>query len=111
MKTLPLPRWFNPGQSLTPAALPATRRRTAAALATGTRETFLKKNAVLRLPAETAFARLAVESGIVWVTAAPGDGDIILQPGQSLPLRGGWPVVLQALTEASFRLIQSMPHE
>jgi len=125
MKTLPLPRWIAPGQSLSTAVRPGFRPATApqkpqsisaadsgrAVTILRNGETGLSKNAVLRLGSRSGFEKITVVSGIVWVTAAPGDGDIILRAGESLPLHGGWPVVLQALTDSGIRLIPSTSHE
>ncbi|MES2708140.1 MAG: DUF2917 domain-containing protein [Verrucomicrobiota bacterium] len=101
MKTIPLPRWLTARDALTlnPAARPAG--------IPGGKTSSLAKNTLFRLGRRAGVRAIAVERGTVWLTAAPEDGDILLQAGQSLPLRAGQAVLLQALTDATIRLIPS----
>ncbi|RYD37120.1 MAG: DUF2917 domain-containing protein [Verrucomicrobiaceae bacterium] len=122
MKTLALTRWPAPqsGQKTIPAT-PRPKGRagggpvipaawTGAVIpAPGARE--LTKDSILRLdrPQDAEAVSLEVRSGTVWLTATPADRDILLQAGESLSLRGPWPMILQALTDAAVR-ISPMPN-
>src|SRR6478736_4929798 len=122
MKTLALTRWPAPpsGQKTTPAtprlkgrasgepALP-TAWTGAALPAPAARE--LAKDSILRLegPQGAEAVGLEVRSGTVWLTSTPADRDILLQAGESLSLRGPWPMIVQSLTDASVR-ISPMPN-
>lgn len=130
MKTIPLPSWLTLPQTLTLA--PAAKRHglkggmpasgdphpdrlpgppTAAAENYGeagiaAKPITLSKNALLNLGRRfRQGTTVTVERGTVWLTGAPEDGDIILQAGQSLRLRGGRTVLLQALTDSTLRLM------
>ena len=59
---------------------------------------------VIRLERASGVSGILVEHGVVWVTETPATGDILLCQGGYLPLRGGWPVILQAMTEGSIIL-------
>lgn len=117
MKTLALTRWPapQPGQKTLPAiSRPAGRALDGPALpgawtgtaptAPGVRE--LARDSVLRLdrPRTGEAVSLEVRSGTVWLTSTPADRDILLQAGESISLRGPWPMVLQALTDAAVRM-------
>jgi hypothetical protein len=122
MKTLALTRWPapQPGQKTIPAT-PRHKGRAAggpvipvawigaAIPAPETRE--LAKDSILRLdrPQGAGAVSLEVGSGTVWLTSTPADDDILLQAGESLSLRGPWPMILQALTDAAVR-ISPMPN-
>lgn len=38
--------------------------------------------------------------GTIWLTHTPAEGDIILRTGEQLAISDGWPVVIQAITDA-----------
>lgn len=59
----------------------------------------LAKDQVIRLDRGSRVAGLAVERGKVWITETPANGDLLA--GGYVRLRGGWPVVVQALTEVT----------
>ncbi|MDB6135437.1 MAG: hypothetical protein JWM59_3680 [Verrucomicrobiales bacterium] len=122
MKTLALTRWPapQPGQK----TIPATPRPKGCAVggpvipvawigaaipAPGARE--LAKDSILRLdrPQGAEAVSLEVRSGTVWLTSTPADRDILLQAGESLCLRGPWPMILQALEDSAVR-INPMPN-
>ncbi len=63
------------------------------------RSIHLSPGKVIRLDRDSQVSGIMVERGTVWVTETPATGDIVVPQGGYLPLRGGWPVVLQALTE------------
>ena len=64
-----------------------------------TRLIHLSPDKVIRLDRDSQVSGILVERGTVWVTETPATRDIVVPQGGYLPLRGGWPVVLQALTE------------
>ncbi len=64
----------------------------------------LSPDRVIRLDRDSGVSRIELESGTLWLTDTPSRGDIVLREGQKLPVRGGWPVVVQALTESIVRL-------
>lgn len=126
MKTIPLPSWLTLPQTLTLA--PTAKRpglagrgpasphpdrlagpTAADADADGliaARPVTLSKNTLLNLGRRfRQGTTVTVERGTVWLTGAPEDGDVILQTGQSLRLRGGRIVLLQALTDSTVRLM------
>ena len=59
----------------------------------------LSPERVIRLDRYSRVSGILVERGTVWVTETPATRDIVVTEGGYLPLRGGWPVVLQGLTE------------
>lgn len=63
----------------------------------------MEKGAVVRLRRRGPFPLLEVESGVVWLTETPAQGDILLRAGSKHILRGCGPVVLQALESAVIR--------
>ena len=62
------------------------------------RSIHLSPDKVIRLDRDRQVSGMLVERGTVWVTETPATRDIVVPQGGYLPLRGGWPVVLQALT-------------
>ncbi len=64
----------------------------------------LSPDRVIRLERASGVSEIMVARGVVWVTETPATGDILLCQGGYLPLRGGWPVMLQAMTEGSIIL-------
>ncbi len=59
----------------------------------------LSPDRVIRLDRDSQVTGILVERGTVWVTETPATRDIVVPQGGYLRLCGGWPVVLQALTE------------
>jgi hypothetical protein len=109
MKTLVSP--FHPA----PTRLPATQGgrkgaggdrcagRTQAAPAVSRRVQLLKDK-FIRLDRDSGVSGFTVEHGTVWITETPANGDLLAREGGYVRLRGGWPVLVQALTEASLTL-------
>ena len=63
------------------------------------RSIHLSPDRVIRLDRDSQVTGILVERGTVWVTETPATRDIVVPQGGYLRLQGGWPVVLQALTE------------
>lgn len=59
----------------------------------------LSPDGVIRLDRDSQVTGILVERGTVWVTETPATCDIVVPQGGYLRLHGGWPVVLQGLTE------------
>jgi hypothetical protein len=49
---------------------------------------------------------LVVLRGAVWLTATPGEGDIVLHAGASFSPRGRFPVLIEALEEKASLLVR-----
>lgn len=64
----------------------------------------LQHGAVLRLERRSGVRRVGVIAGVVWLTSAPAQGDVLLQGGESFELRDGWPYVVEALARATLWL-------
>lgn len=69
----------------------------------------LEKGKIIRLAAPGCWPLVEVESGLVWITETPSQGDILLRAGSKHTLRGHGPVVLQALESAVIRLRTLQP--
>jgi len=94
MKTIPFPFW-----------LPfPTLANSLAGVAVGAKAMHLQPDQVIRLDRSCRVSGIAVERGVVWVTDTPAGRDLLLRQGENLPARGGWPVVVQALSESVIRL-------
>lgn len=63
----------------------------------------LRDHEVLSLTRRQA-ARLEVQRGIVWLTATPAAGDVILRAGDQFEIADASPYVVQALGEATILL-------
>jgi hypothetical protein len=64
----------------------------------------LSRDQVIRLDQSSRIKNLTVKSGIIWLTGAPANGDILLHPGDLMKLPGHWPYVIQALDCAEVQL-------
>lgn len=60
----------------------------------------LKRGEVIRLEKDSGVRNIQAKSGILWLTATPADGDMLLQNGESFELGNHWPYILEALEEA-----------
>lgn len=106
MKTMASPFLTSPAVFPAPAVLPAGKRK---GPGTGkvvpglvaARRVQLAKDQVIRLDRDSRIAGVEVERGRVWMTLTPADGDLVMDQGHAVRLSGGWPVVLQALTEVT----------
>lgn len=47
---------------------------------------------------------VSVAHGTVWLTLTPAAGDTILHGGDRFPITAGWPIVVQALTDAEVEI-------
>ena len=45
-------------------------------------------------------SRIEVRRGVIWLTATPAEKDIVLQAVEHLCPKDGYPLVIEALTEA-----------
>lgn len=61
----------------------------------------LAKDQVIRLDRRSRVSGLAVQRGRVWITETPANRDLVAEEGGYVKLQGGWPVVVQALTEVT----------
>ena len=67
----------------------------------------LLRDEVIRLEASSTIASIEVESGLVWLTSTPANGDVLLRQGDQFTLRDHWPFVIQALGDARLRLFKN----
>jgi hypothetical protein len=61
----------------------------------------LRRGEVRRFDHADGVEEIRVLSGVIWLTATPADGDILLRPLDSHRFSSGWPIVIEALEEAS----------
>lgn len=60
----------------------------------------LARDGIIRLDRESRVSGIVIEEGSVWITETPANGDVIVSQGGYVRIRGGWPVLVQAMTEA-----------
>jgi hypothetical protein len=60
----------------------------------------LRCNQVLNLSKENPACRIEVRRGVIWLTETPAKKDIVLQTAEYFCPDGGYPLVIEALTEA-----------
>lgn len=65
----------------------------------------LPRDRVRRLDQDSGFRTMAVTHGLIWLTATPGEGDVLLQAGDWFELGSGWPYVIGALEAAEVLLL------
>ncbi len=65
-----------------------------------TKTIHLKRGEVIRLGKNSGVRSIRAKSGVIWLTATPADGDVLLQSGESFELWSHWPYILEALEEA-----------
>jgi hypothetical protein len=65
----------------------------------------LRPGQVFRLTKDTGIQSLEIHHGTVWLTSTPARNDILLRPGDRLPLSDHWPFVLQAMESAQLTLL------
>jgi hypothetical protein len=68
----------------------------------------LPRGAVIRLERRSCIKHLRVNSGLVWLTATPANGDVLLATGEMLPLKNEWPFVLEALEATDLILLRNI---
>jgi len=56
---------------------------------------------VLRLEARMRITRLRVLEGCLWLTTTPADGDVLLRAGDVWDADDRWPIVVQAVADAT----------
>ena len=66
----------------------------------------LKRGDLIRLDKNSCVKNIETRNGVVWLTATPADGDVLLQPGELFELGDNWPYVIQALEHAELLLSQ-----
>lgn len=66
----------------------------------------LPERKTLRVTQDSGIRRIKVQQGVVWLTSTPGGGDVLLRAGQAYELSaGGWPFVLEALSDVRADLL------
>jgi hypothetical protein len=68
---------------------------------------YLPRGAVIRLERRSCIKHLRVISGLVWLTATPANGDVLLASGEMLNLKKDWPFVVEALEPAELILLRT----
>lgn len=69
-----------------------------------TRAIRLRRHQVLTIASAAVAGRIQVQQGTVWLTATPGEKDVLLTAGTNLNLTNHYPFVLEALTGAEIVL-------
>ncbi len=64
----------------------------------------LPREKVIRLEKNSGVESVETKSGVVWLTATPANGDVLLSSGERFELRDNWPFVIQALEPAELSL-------
>jgi hypothetical protein len=64
----------------------------------------LDRNELVYLRKECRLREMNVRQGVVWLTATPAYGDVILRRGDRFEFGDQWPFVLQALEDAEIEL-------
>ena len=70
-----------------------------------TRQHSCARHQVIRLEKEQSFNRVVVQSGVLWLTGAPANGDVLLRAGQAYSFENCWPYVIEALEASEFLLL------
>jgi hypothetical protein len=110
MKTVPAL-----GTSFSFGSVTARLAQTLAAFIPGTASTASERNAqpvslqlargkVRRLDQADGIREIQVLDGVLWLTTTPAEGDILLRSGDRFSLPAAWPVVFEAVKDASVLL-------
>ena len=86
--------------------LPVSGRRESAATSTIPTLVALGRNQVLTISKENPVCRIEVRRGAIWLTETPAEKDIVLQAAEYFCPAEGYPLVIEALTEAEVVLIR-----
>lgn len=71
----------------------------------------LDREKVIRLEKHSKVKTVEINRGVVWLTGAPANGDVLLQAGDRFELQDSWPYLIQAMETAELALVQSGEHE
>ena len=64
----------------------------------------LPREKIIRLGKNSCVESVEVKNGMVWLTATPANGDVLLSSGEQFELRDNWPFVIQALEATKLSL-------
>jgi Protein of unknown function (DUF2917) len=79
---------------------PVSNNRQSATASTTPMLVALARNQVLNISKENPTCRIEVRRGVIWLTETPAEKDIVLQTAEYFCPDGGYPLVIEALTEA-----------
>ena len=73
-----------------------------------TRSICMQRGEVIRLEQNSGVSHVEMQSGAIWLTGTPANGDVLLQNGEQFKLRGEWPYVIEALEAAGLLLVSNL---
>lgn len=65
----------------------------------------LARGKVHRVDQADGFREIQVLDGTLWLTTTPADGDVLLRSGERFSLSCAWPIVFEAVKDASVLLV------
>jgi hypothetical protein len=66
----------------------------------------LVRGQVHRLERIDGVREIQVLAGVLWLTTTPAEGDVLLRAGDRFSASTGWPVVFEAVQDASIMLLR-----
>ncbi|MEP6672514.1 MAG: hypothetical protein ABJF10_25345 [Chthoniobacter sp.] len=66
----------------------------------------LARGEVYRVDRSDGVREIQVLDGVLWLTATPADGDLLLRAADRFSPAASWPIVFEALKDASVRLLR-----